>query len=828
MKALTFWVGMWAVGVALVVFCAASAYGQQGPQPEKGARSEKGGRIRQGSFLLAGNERGRLILFMGDEPLLNDCGIGCGYRGYTRSDAFAARKLEKGDGTLRFSGSLEGAPVTFEQNVSIEGGRIHVELRRRGPWPADAGWCSLQLLLPISRYGRAQYRADGVVSRYPEQLIGDGNILGNIRRLECNLDSAALNLVLECPTGLILQDMRRWQGESFQVGIGFPAGDDVRADLYLTLPWTLEGLPQPRLCRSQIGYPAKGMKFVVLEWPKGSAPPDDGVRLEKDGAVVKEGRFTPAADYDYMQSSFGVFDFSDVRAPGTYRVVWSGGTEDVSVRESVFEDRLWEPTLDYFIPWEMCHAAADLGKDVPQTSACHMDDAVRVPAHFPGVDGFVSYECEGTPYKDGDRIPCAKGGWHDAGDYDLNVHAQGFVVWTLALAYEEFGIQRDVATLDADAQRFVLGKPDGMPDIVQQIEWGALWLLSMEQPDGRVYVGVIDQPSRNNASIAPEKDTDNVPGTGDERQVYVDYNSDMQLVQAISLAAARRALKQHRPELSARCLEAARKAFAYFQGRPEVYRPASYFSTTPENGRDGMVLAAAIELYLTTKDPDYLHYIQGMSDAIPKLPLTWPAAYSTQQGNFWYAPPFLARLHPLLADGELRDRVRDACQRAAETQVQLSSPRPWPFFWWHLQDWGSNGYCLSRVFDSYYLERVVPATSPLSGGDAQHAVPGAFTVDESVRDMLWVFGLHPLSDVVFVCDIGYPGPRYLYNGRLHGRFGAKPASVPGAVVPGMGGVPDAGMIVYDDRPGNYYHNEACIYTAASYIFAVNALKHAGY
>jgi hypothetical protein len=94
--------------------------------------------------------------------------------------------------------------------------------------------------------------------------------------------------------------------------------------------------------------------------------------------------------------------------------------------------------------------------------------------------------------------------------------------------------------------------------------------------------------------------------------------------------------------------------------------------------------------------------------------------------------------------------------------------------------------------------------------------------------MLWMFGLHPVNDTVFVCDIGYPGPRYLYNGRLHGRYGAKPASVPGAVVPGMGGVPDAGMLVYDDRHGNYFHNEACIYTTASYIFAVNALKKAGY
>jgi len=226
-----------------------------------------------------------------------------------------------------------------------------------------------------------------------------------------------------------------------------------------------------------------------------------------------------------------------------------------------------------------------------------------------------------------------------------------------------------------------------------------------------------------------------------------------------------------------------------------------------------VVLAAAIELYLTTKDADYMRTIEGMSDAIPKLPLTWPPTYSTRADGFWYGPPFLARLYGVLPDGALKDRVRDACRRAAEAQAQMASPRPWPFFWWHLQEWGNNGYILGRVFDAYYLER---------------AVPGIFTVEQTVRDMLWVFGLHPVNDTVFVCDVGYPGPKCLYNGRLFGRFGSKPATVPGAVVPGMNGIPDMGMVVYEDRPGDFYHNEACIYTAASYIFAVNAMKKAGY
>ena len=131
------------------------------------------------------------------------------------------------------------------------------------------------------------------------------------------------------------------------------------------------------------------------------------------------------------------------------------------------------PTLEVFIPWQMCHADVTFadGK-LPELPPCHMDDAQRVPANFPGIDGFRSYECDLTPFKEGDMIPCNIGGWHDAGDYDLNVHAQGHTTWKLALAYEEFGINHDGTSIDMQKQRVISGKPDGVPDILQQVAVG--------------------------------------------------------------------------------------------------------------------------------------------------------------------------------------------------------------------------------------------------------------------------------------------------------------------------------------------------------------------
>ena len=41
-----------------------------------------------------------------------------------------------------------------------------------------------------------------------------------------------------------------------------------------------------------------------------------------------------------------------------------------------------------------------------------------------------------------------RGGWHDAGDYDLRVESQMGTVWLLAKMVEEFGLDYDATTID--------------------------------------------------------------------------------------------------------------------------------------------------------------------------------------------------------------------------------------------------------------------------------------------------------------------------------------------------------------------------------------------
>jgi hypothetical protein len=774
---------------------------------------EENGIIRQGPYLLCGDDECMFHILYERRPLLSEMGIFCGLNGYTKPRDLVEKEAVRETGRVTLRGKVRGQDVAFELTAEPVGDRIRLRIRRTGPWP-EGVWGSFQIPLPVDRYGGARYRADGQVHTWPATYSPESQFAGGARRLECHPGEPELNVTFECGQGLGIGDHRRFNSPYYIVSVGVPTGQAQTRDLFITPP-ELAGEEQHVALRwSPVGYPLAGEKFAVLEWSKYGPRPADGARLEDEaGNTAREGRFGPTHVLDYMQGSYAEFDFSDVTEPGRYRLVWEGGaTGYFPIAQSVFTEALWAPTLDYFIPFEMCHASVELGPDVTGHPACHMDDAARVPAQFHGPDGFRSWEAEGTPYEAGEHVPCALGGWHDAGDYDINTHANGFVTWTLALAYEEFGLERDVATLDVEARTFTAGRPDGVPDILQQVEWGALWLLSMQQEDGRVYNGVCANQPQRSGELG--KVHDGRPGTGDERQLYVDYHADSQLCHAIALAAASRALKDARPELAERCVASARRSFAYFRSHRPVYRSSGYGAGPPKGDEDdAMAIAAAVELYLTTGEEEYLAVVRELADVLRELKFDWPLPRDTGPGGFWYSAPFLARIHPHLPAGETRDIVLEACRRAARGKAERTGQRPWPFHWWHFGQWGNSMTCTSRAFDTYWLTRVAPDLLP----------------PELVqRNMLWLFGLHPTCDTAFVCGLGLPEPQHHYSIHLHELFGYEPASIPGAVVPGMGGFWHSGVIAYMDRKGNYGHNEACIYTAAQYIFAVNAMRSFGY
>lgn len=769
--------------------------------------------FKQGEYILYADFRGSFMLLMNNDTFLfENAGIACNLNGYSDFGAFendmTTDALNK---MVRITNMVQGTGVSFLQEISLDKGKIKFRIKRNGVWPADVTWNYFTFYLPASVFDSGTYKADDRLVSYTSPPSGNNFHEYNIRRLEMNLAKPELNVIFETDNVMHLLDAQFLYREGYLVAISLLETDEVT--FYLTIPETNRESTKPSVRYSQIGYSTKGEKKAVLEWGDTDDTPDTRVYLirKHDGKVMKQTTFTNP--YTYGQLKIAEFDFTNVDQTGDYIIRWSGGeTEAFPIKDGVFGD-LWQCALDVFIPWQMCHADVDVGDEAPAHSASHMDDGIRVPAFFPGVDGFVSYESEGTPYAEGEAIDCNKGGWFDAGDYDQNTGVQSMVTWTLALAYEEFNIKRDTATLDADNQTFRQGVPDGIPDILQQVEWGAYWLLSMQQADGRVYPGVVAQPLKYGGDILPEKATDNIKGTGDERHVYVDYHSIEQLKFVVAMASAARVLSATNVTLAQQCRDAAILAFEYFESHDEVYRiMTSFVIPYPDtDGRNSTVIAAATELYMTTLDEKYVMVIKNMQDSISGIKLYWPCTDWTGRMNYMYAPPFLARLKMVINDSALISQIDSFCERAVDERTSTLTQRHLPFNEYFVSVNGENDKCVFNVFDIYYLSK---------------AYPELVKMEDSLSMIYWLFGLHPLNDLVFVCGLDYEGPKHMFNGQLINRYGTEPAAVPGAIVPGIGNL--GGVLVYIDSTDYYRYNEPCIEVSAGYIFALNALIQAGY
>jgi len=798
------------VALGLVATAVTAAICLAAPAPKPAA--DKEGRIWQGQYVLFMDNEGGLVLQDGGLPIFSGGGVKCGYRGYTPYPAFEARKVERTAAGSVMSGKLPDFPCSFTVSAVPDGDRVRLTIKREGAWPADISWTSFQFEVPMARVTGQSYLVDGRKKGYPT-TFKDGELATGFHRFEICPGRPRYNLGVQSDTSMNLQDFRKFGGYEVSLSVGLPReGASSETVLWFTLPGAAGSGGAVRY--SPLGYPAKGVRKVVLEWPDSLPRPADALTVERKGkGRVASGRFGPATEF--MGFNFAEYELPASAPKGDYRVRWSGGvTPWFTVRDRLFGG-LWQATIDDFIPWQMCHARVVSPKGGPAHRACHMDDGQRVPANFPGVDGFVSYECEGTPWKEGDHIPCATGGWHDAGDFDLNVTAQGFSTHRLALAWEEFGLDRDKATLDGDNGVYTLGKPDGVPDVLNQVEWGARWLLTMQQADGRVYVGIIDQPKINTADKAPEDATDGKPGTADDRQVYVDYHSDIQLKFILTMNACARVLAKHRPEFAAKCRDAADRAWAYFDKAAFIERPGSYSGPGPKGtmGPAHMLASALAEAWLTTGSPVYLARLEAMAPQISALTIDYPSPRRSGTGNHWYAPPFLARILDKLQPGPLKDACLAACKRSADWYANQLTMKPWPCTRWDLYKWGNSGAVLNNIHDAYWLVKA--------------GLPGLSMAD-TLSSGLWMEGLHPLNDLSMISGQGRAFPHQLYNGRTHGLYGHKPGWVNGAVVPGIGGDAEAQVLGYADDFGFYVYNEACIYTAAEYVFACGALDKAGY
>jgi len=256
--------------------------------------------------------------------------------------------------------------------------------------------------------------------------------------------------------------------------------------------------PVVRVHVNQVGYETRLPKsFVVAtnfvpESGDGGAATAEVAIIAADGRealrvpLVPSGRINggTAGDWD---AYFWRADFSDLRAPGTYRAIARIGTATgesptFRVGDDVLFDGTAELGVDFFFV-QRC------GFDVPGWHRpCHLDDA-KLP--------------------DGRHID-ATGGWHSAGDYNKLMYENGDGGGAYALLEAYDAAPGRFAASDRDG--------DGLVDLLDEAKWGADFVAKMQVPEtGGLYKDVSQGPGRDWMKWSPpDVHTDNVVGTADD------------------------------------------------------------------------------------------------------------------------------------------------------------------------------------------------------------------------------------------------------------------------------------------------------------------------
>jgi endoglucanase len=559
---------------------------------------------------------------------------------------------------------------------------------------------------------------------------------------------------------------------------------------------------KPVIGHSQLGYHPDQKKIAVIELDK-NAYPLKTARLLK---ITEEGNFVQKHESKikkwgkYFRYNYFTFDFTKVKDPGLYLIEYGQvRTKPFRIVEDIYCDA-WHPTLDIFFPVQMDHMFVNEAYRVWHGTA-HLDDALQAPVNHEHFDMYAQGPTTDTPYKPGEHIPGLNtGGWFDAGDYDIRTQTHYSVITNLVLTWELFHPKRDETTID-QKKRFVdIHKPDGIPDILQQIEHGTLALIAQYRTCGHAIPGIIssDLSQYTHLGDAVTK-TDNLiynsdldslesngyqSGTPDDRWAFTSKSSALNYGSAAALSAASRALRGYNDKLAEECLTTAKKVWK----EEHSHEPDTFKSGNTTGGTlPAEELKCAVELLISTKEDKYKKRIKGLIKGIEEEWLIFSAIPLTR------AIPFMDKTY----EEEIRELAESNIKFIEEIEKQ--NPYGVPI---STRGWGGSGLAMFFSIYNYFLYK---------------AFPDLIDRDYVFKGLNYIYGCHPGSDISFVSGVGTDSKMVAYgNNRADFSF------IAGGVVPGV-------IILKPDFPENkedwpflWGENEYVISGGASHIFLVNA------
>jgi len=621
-----------------------------------------------------------------------------------------------------------------------EGFRIVVDFDKPLPdeWIGRVGF-NLELF-PGALFGKSWYMDDqfGIFPRQSyDQMIKDTTDEWQVKpmaqghKLTIAPESDMQRMTIENLKGnnLMLLDGRgKYTNGWYVVRSLVPKGATTNAIEWLVTPHAVPGWrSDPVVQVSQVGYHPDQQKVAVIELDAHDSRrfPALLLRTQADGTMTTVLKTQPKDWGNFLRYHYLQFDFTAAKDPGMYIIQYGNyRSNPFQISPTVFEEDVWQPTLEYFLPVQMCHMRVN-DKYRVWHGFCHMDDARMAPVDSNHFDGYIQGPSTLTKYSSGEHIPSLnQGGWHDAGDFDLRVESQAETVHGLTLAYEAFHVDYDNTTIDQTNHVVEIQRPDGKPDMLQQIEHGLLTLVGSYQSMGRFYRGIIEPTMRQYTTLGdPANITDNkvydsttghpipvgLPGSPDDRWVFTENNPDRALQVASALAAASRVMKGFNDTLAHNCLQIATEVW------DDQAKERSPLSRVP----------LAVELLITTNEKKYADFLIAHTDEI--------AQHIDNTG--WLVGRTLSRIDDAHYHEALNKAVASLYARIKADGEKTPYGVPYkPNIWgagWDIQHFGFKQYFLYTYF------------------------PGIISRNYMLHALNFILGCHPGSNTAsFVSGVG--------------------------------------------------------------------------
>lgn len=344
---------------------------------------------------------------------------------------------------------------------------------------------------------------------------------------------------------------------------------------------TTDGDIGPAININQVGYRTEDFKSAIFR--DSSADTKFDVVNVETGEIVYTGDVAGSVQTSSAGETVAYGDFSNVREPGTYKLVAANSGESY---QFVIADDVYDNISTDIVKMLYLQRCGE------ELTSEHAGDFAHAACHTQ----------EATIYGTSEKKKVI-GGWHDAGDYGRYVVPGAKAVADILLAFEDYS---DVFNDEAGIPE----SGNGIPDILDEARYELEWMLTMQdKKTGGVHHKVTGLSFEG--MVMPETVTDDLYIMPISNCATGDF--------AAVMAMAARIYESYDYAFAKVCLASAKSALSYLESSTEEggYRNPDDVSTGeyPDTEDSDEYFWALSELYKTTGSSDYEKKIAGLDFA---------------------------------------------------------------------------------------------------------------------------------------------------------------------------------------------------------------------